>query len=255
MAPQQITTVELPEVTEPVQDDRGWQFPDSWTDEECADWLATHAAPQTVPIPDPDVPSDEAQQEVDAALRERDALIQKLKTDGMVAAAFAVPPSLIDITTADNYDPRDFLLVHVDVWANMVEATHEETRLTQEVRELSKRLRATLRGMRKVNRHWGEDKRELKRLREFNKQQLKSNSELFRTLEDRHLEELKRQHVFAQRIARRLRKARGGRDKRERQLLQERQAYQGLALVVAQQDDYIRQLENQLSGNFPGTQL
>lgn len=259
MAPQQTETVELPDIIEPVQETDGWMFPKNWSDEDKRDWLITHptaeavvAAPEaldkmppeveTVTIADGPEPDDEPEE-----VSERE-VISALKADGYYAAAIAVPPDQQDTVNSDNYDPRQFFLVHVEVWNEFVSAVHREAELGLENKELRKRVRALTRGMRKVNRHWSATKRALKS--SVKSRQMAANLYVASTQDERelHEEELKRKDIFATRLARRLRKARAGRDKRERQLNQANLTVSAQDQIINKQDEYIAHLENLLNG-------
>lgn len=262
MAPQQTETVELPD-TQPTRTDvGGWQFPDHWTDEEINDWLVTHPSGldtvgvETITIADP--PAEDSQvdggENGDASnmdepeeVSERE-VISALKADGYYAAAIAVPPDQQDTVNSDNYDPRQFFLVHAEVWNEFVSAVHREAELGLENKELRKRVNALTRGMRKVNKHWSATKRELKAFKTRHKQLIASWQAHDRDQYDRHEEELKRKDIFATRLARRLRKARAGRDKRERQLNLSYETIRSQERIIEKQDEYISHLEKLIGG-------
>lgn len=258
MAPQKVETVEQPEMT-----DSGWEFPKHWTDDEINDWLVTHPiGVETIAIaddggvngdgdePGPDDDRDEYEKAYDQQEASEAEVISALKADGMLYAAMAVPMELRDTVNSENYDPREFFLVHADVWNEMVSATVAEAELGLENKELRKRVNALTRGMRKVNKHWSVTKRELKVLKSRYKQTVESWQAYARDEDDRHRDELKRKDIFATRLARRLRKARAGRDKRERQLQQANMAIAAQDQIMARQDEYISHLEKLL-----GTQI
>lgn len=275
MAPQ-TETVELPDITEhvtltpdPVMYDGGWVFPEGWTDEEINDWLITHpeGRPEVETINvDPDLPGgengnaaedlDEYEQKFDQQLDDEeterqaaiDAEIAMMKADGTYAAAIALPMGLQDTVTADNYDPRQFILVHTDVFNDMVGATHAEAELGLENKELRKRVNALTRGMRKINKHWSATKRELKEAVRQNTRWAKNAADAMEDLENLWEADRKRATIFATRLARRLRKARAGRDKRERQLQQANLVIRDQGHVLDAQNHYIDHLENLLNG-------
>lgn len=270
MAPQTETVVELPErVDVPSRSELApgeWTFPSHWTDEEINDWLITHPttppAVETLNV-DPEISQhfDDCDPECDGdrraelgtendggesgdagnpSITEEDE-IAFLKAHGTYAAAMAVPLDLQDEINTSNYDPRQFFLVHLDVWNEMVDATVEEAELSAENKELRKRVNALTRGMRKVNKHWSATKRLLK----LEERQHVQDVEYFNDLLQ---EQTKKQTVFVTRLARRLRKARAGRDKRERQLNQANQVIKGQGLIIQRQDEYIGHLERLLNG-------
>lgn len=254
MAPQNTETVELPDIIEPVQENDGWMFPKNWTDEDKRDWLVTHPT-GVESIPDPDVPHDDGT--VDSGpdaetseLASEEDVINALKADGMHYAAMALPMELKDTVNSENYDPREFFLVHSEVWNEMVSATVAEAELGLENKELRKRVNALTRGMRKVNKHWSATKRELKRALQgrdaAHADYVKSYKDMYDTYEERE----KRQNIFATRLARRLRKARAGRDKRERQLQQANMTIAAQDQIMARQDEYISHLERLLGGKL-----
>ena len=274
MAPQQTTTVDLPDTIEPVEtksETGGWVFPSNWSEEDKRDWLVTH--PTTPPEVetlnvDPELdnggenegPSeppvsqhyDDCAEECDGDRRETEwteaQVISALKADGTYAAAIAVPPELAESVNSDNYDPRQFFLVHQEVWNEMVSAVQSEAELGLENKELRKRVNALTRGMRKVNKHWSATKRELKHLEQRHRDATREHMEKRVKIYGAWAEDLKKKDIFATRLARRLRKARAGRDKRERQLNQANQAIQHANVIVDRQDDYIMHLENLVSG-------
>lgn len=273
MAPQQTTTVELPEVIDVVLTNGKWEFPPSWSDEDKRDWLVTHP---TTSDPDRDEYEQTYDQQVAAQteeilntpLDEINPIMEEvngdefgpaeLKAEGTYAAGLALPPHLRDEVNGDNYDPREFLLVHFDVWGSLMESVDNEAELTQlaqeksdENRELRKRVNALTRGMRKVNKHWSTTKRELKQLERENEAAHKEYRDLAQAVSVRNQEDRTRQNIFAIRLARRLRKARAGRDKRERQLLNLNKVVKGQDLIIDKQDEYIKHLENLLSPQFP----
>lgn len=274
MAPQ-VETVELPDIIDPVQETNGgWMVPRNWSDEDIRDWLATHpeVRPQAGTITNVDshdlsrqeFDEDEAAEAADAPNYEAEDAehdrmnaiadeqeVAALKADGMHAIAIAIPPHLKDQVTVENYDPREFFLVHTEVWNEMVQATYAEAELGLENKELRKRVNALTRGMRKVNKHWSATKNQLKRLTRTHEDYCTAAYNVQLARESTHEEELKRERILTTRVARRLRKARAGRDKRERQLLQSQQEIQALGSIVNKQDDYIGHLERLLNGNFP----
>ncbi len=270
------TEVNLPE---PTRTDVGdWQFPEGWSDEDIRDWLATHpeGRPQveTITIVDhPDLPPPDAGDYDSVGLDDTEAILstpldeledrrvseeddtwtdedeaRALKADGVYAAAFALPMELQDSVTSENYDPRQFFLVHLDVWNSMIDATVQEAQLGLENKELRKRVNALTRGMRKVNKHWSATKRDLKWARRANDDVHKAYRDLATIAGDSHREELKKQSIFTTRLARRLRKARAGRDKRERQLNQANAALVQQERIIESQHDYIKHLETLLNG-------
>lgn len=270
MAPQ-TETVELPDIIEPVQETDGWMFPKSWSDEDKRDWLVTHPlGVETVTIADPPPAKhyDDCAPECEGDLTEddRDEYEQKfdeqpptlndtpamgpeeLKANGTYAVAIAVPPDMRDTVNADNYDPRQFILVHEDVFMNFVEATHSEAELGLENKELRKRVNALTRGMRKVNKHWSATKRELKEAVRQNTRWAKNAADAMEDLENLAEADRKRATIFATRLARRLRKARAGRDKRERQLTQAQANLAQQDQVIESQHRYIEYLESLLNG-------
>lgn len=270
MAPQ-TETVELPDIIEPVQETDGWMFPKSWSDEDKRDWLVTHPlGVETVTIADPPPAKhyDDCAPECEGDLTEddRDEYEKKfdeqpptlndtpamgpeeLKANGTYAAAIAVPPDMRDTVNADNYDPRQFILVHEDVFMNFVEATHSEAELGLENKELRKRVNALTRGMRKVNKHWSATKRELKEAVRQNTRWAKNAADVMEDLENLAEADRKRATIFATRLARRLRKARAGRDKRERQLNQANATIATQDHIIESQASYIDHLEALING-------
>lgn len=176
--------------------------------------------------------------------------IRTLKASGTYAAAIAIPPDLKDQINAENYDPREFILVHEDVFSELVAATHSEAELAEENRSLRKRLNATLRGLRKVQKHWSTTKNELKRVRQAREQDVKNHFQCENELLQGHMKEERRQNIFATRLARRLRKARAGRDKRERQLTQAQATLRVQDRQIEEQYEYINHLERLINGQF-----
>lgn len=263
MAPQ-TETVTLPE---PTRTDVGdWQFPDGWSNEDIRDWLATHpeGRPQveTVIIADPPT-AEELRQADESAIRDDDVTEdllntpldeipemgpEELKANGTYAAAIAVPMDLQDTVTSDNYDPRQFILVHTDVFDDLVGATHAEAELGLENKELRKRVNALTRGMRKVNKHWSATKRENKRLLQRAKERADWQEKIQQDTEALWEQDRKRATIFATRLARRLRKARAGRDKRERQLQQANLVIRDQGHVLDAQNHYIDHLEALING-------
>lgn len=282
MAPQKTTTVELPHdepfrsMVDPTVGD--WVFPSHWTDDNIRDWLVTHPEAQspveTITIadgPEPDRTNDRDDYEdamdrpsshgetcdaecggdpnavPDTELASEREVIEALKADGTYAAGIVLPPGLADTVNSDNYDPRDFLLIHSDAWNELVKATYAEAELGLENKELRKRINALTRGMRKVNKHWSATKNTLKHTMKRNAEALRwwSEHELRQT--EQHAEELKRERILTTRVARRLRKARAGRDKRERQLQQANDVIKGQADIIKAQDTYIAELERHLT--------
>lgn len=271
MAPQ-TETVELPDIIEPVQENDGWMFPKHWSDQDIADWLVTHPSdrtpPQVVTIkgdlgegPPATVceevngdlleDRDEYEKTYDQQLAEENAAVASgLKANGVYAAAFALPMDLQDKVTSENYNPEEFFLVHMQVWNELVDATHAEAELGIENKELRKQLNAQKRGMRKVNRHWSETKRQLRRLANEWQQDRKGWTDGMNAVWNQHTEDLKKRDIFATRLARRLRKARAGRDKRERQLAQAHASMKTQDLIIAKQAEYIERLEAIVNGQF-----
>jgi len=257
------TEVSLPEPK--LDDTGGWEFPDGWSEDDIRDWLTTHpeGRPQQLTLDiDPGLPPTEGdggesgdlqadRDEYEKTYDQQQAeVVAKLKADGMVAAAYAVPPEQKDVITPENYDPREFLLVHYTVWDDVTSSMVEEERLTAENKELRKRVNALTRGIKKIQKHWSATKAELKKSVKLRAEDNKWWSEHDIAQCQRHEVEKKRQHIFATRLARRLRKARAGRDKRERQLNQANQQIKGQARLLEIQDGYIHQLE----GFFPPQQ-
>lgn len=262
MAPQ-VETVELPDIIEPVQETDGWMFPKSWTDEDKRDWLVTHPiGVETVTIADEpakhyddcspecdgDLTADQNRDEYEKKYDEQEAteaeVISALKADGTYAAAIAVPPELADVVNSENYDPREFFLVHSSVWNEMVSAVHSEAELGLENKELRKRVNALTRGMRKVNKHWSATKRELKYALRQREVDSKTMSDVISDMEDLWEADRKRATIFTTRLARRLRKARAGRDKRERQLNSATAQIRNMAEFIEIQQKYIQDLEH-----------
>jgi hypothetical protein len=249
MAPQ-TETIELPEEiittnSEPLLYDGGWKFPEGWSDDDIRDWLATHSdgRPQQLTLDiDPGLPPTEDEPVPD------DDEVAATMAEGYVAAAFAVPPDLKDKITAENYDPRDFILVHHIVFEDLVAATHAEAELTEENKALRKRVNALTRGMRKVNKHWSATKRELKYALRQREVDANTTANVISDMENLWEADRKRADIFATRLAKRLRKARAGRDKRERQLTQANQVIEGQSSIIKAQDRYIRDLEQRLNG-------
>lgn len=243
------------DIIEPVQENDGWMFPLSWSEEDKRDWLVTHPSPQVETINiDPELDGAESgdmqadRGEYDEQEASEAEVISALKADGVYAAAIAVPTALADVVNSENYDPRQFFLVHSEVWNDMVETIASEAELGLENKELRKRVNALTRGMRKVNKHWSKTKNELKYMKDAYNKQSSSWQKYVADLEDLAAGDRKRADIFATRLARRLRKARAGRDKRERQLHQANQAYKALSVIVDRQDEYIQHLENLLTG-------
>jgi len=129
-----------------------------------------------------------------------------------IAAGIVVPPELAHISTTGDYNPAEFVLMHFDVWNTLLNDLADSD-------EVKKAYRAHMRGMRKVNRHWYNTKRELQRE--------------------------KLQHT---RTARKLRKARAGRDRwlRRVELLERTVATQDAMLDG--QTRYIMALEQRING-------
>jgi hypothetical protein len=262
MAPQ-VETVELPDIVEPVQETNGWMFPRHWSDEDVRDWLATHPTgdqvpPQVVTIPNSDVPAPEKhyedcapecdgdRTETDDELASEQDVANALKADGIYAAAFALPMDLQEKITSENYNPEEFFLVHMRVWNELVDATHGEAELGLENKDLRKQLNAQKRGMRKVNKHWSKTKAELKQLHRENEAAHNGYRSLAARVAEQRAQERKEATIFATRLARRLRKARAGRDKRERQVTLLQQQMQQLDYVIGKQAEYIEHLESLL---------
>src|SRR5688500_5278282 len=170
------TEVSLPEPK--LDDTGGWEFPDGWSEDDIRDWLTTHpeGRPQQLTLDiDPGLPPTEGdggesgdlqadRDEYEKTYDQQQAeVVAKLKADGMVAAAYAVPPEQKDVITPENYDPREFLLVHYTVWDDVTSSMVEEERLTAENKELRKRVNALTRGIKKIQKHWSATKAELKK--------------------------------------------------------------------------------------------
>lgn len=266
MAPQTETVVELPKVNdEPVRsgaDPSGWVFPAHFSQDDIRDWLLTHpqgdsTPPQVTSLPDPDVPSEQhdddrdeyekAYDEVNKLKEENAAVAEGLKANGIVAAAFALPPRLKDEVTSENYNPEEFFLVHQEVWNDLVDATVAEAQLGLENKDLRKQLNAQKRGMRKVNKHWSATKNQLKYALRQRETDAKTVSNVIQDMENLWEADRKRADVFATRLARRLRKARAGRDKRERQVQQLQNQMAQQDYVIQRQHEYIEHLESLLS--------
>jgi hypothetical protein len=245
----QTETVELPDIVEPVQENDGWMFPRHWSDECKRDWLVTHPTTQVETINvDPETPSEDDRDEYEKTYDQQQAdVAAEMKAGGTFATAMALPPELRDVVTEENYDPRDFILVHHQVWTNFLEAVQSEKDLTEENRQLRKRVNALTRGMRKVNKHWSATKRELKQVYRDWAQSSDNHNKAVEDMESLWQDDRKRAVIFATRLARRLRKARAGRDKRERQMAQLQQNLKHQDIIVASQNAYIEHLENLIS--------
>lgn len=183
--------------------------------------------------PDPTAPNYEADVPAD------------LKAEGKYAFGIVAPQDREDIRY-DNYDPREFILVHHQVWTDVTATADEATDLAAGALQLAKELRAQKRGMRKVNKHWSATTRELKVLGTSYNRLAKSWQDYTREEQDRHEVELKKKDIFATRLARRLRKARAGRDKRERQLNQANMTLDAANQQIAAMERYIKHLERKV---------
>jgi hypothetical protein len=245
---------------------------DTQTDTQNVDQLP----PLVVSLPDPDVPKDHPEEcdefcggaDVEAdggetgtagdptadllhadlnALHDDAAAPQadvpaELKSQGNYAFALVAPEGRDDIKYT-NYDPREFILVHQEVWNDVTTTADEATSMAKACIQLDKELRAQKRGMRKVNKHWSATKRELRQARKEYENLVKNNADLLSDMEGLWADDRKRGMVFANRLARRLRKARAGRDKRERQVNQVNALLTQANAHIASQDAYIKHLE------------
>jgi len=172
----------------------------------------------------------------------------ELKAEGKYAFGIVAPEGRDDIKY-ETYDPREFILVHHEVWTDVTATADEATGLAQGALQLARELRAQKRGMRKVNKHWSETKRTLRRTENLRREDNKwwANHDLAQC--QRHAEEIKKKDIFATRLARRLRKARAGRDKRERQLQQADNLLDQANAQIANMERYIKHLEFLAFGN------
>lgn len=183
--------------------------------------------------PDPTAPNYEADVPAD------------LKAEGKYAFGIVAPQDREDIRY-DNYDPREFILVHHQVWTDVTATADEATDLAAGALQLAKELRAQKRGMRKVNKHWSETKRQLRKVEKLRHEDNQWWAKYDLAQVERHAEETKREKIFATRLARRLRKARAGRDKRERQLNQANMTLDAANQQIAAMERYIKHLERRV---------
>lgn len=207
--------------------DGGWDFPEGWSDEDKRDWLVTHPE-----IKDGD-PQANGQIALDLDIEDKHGgsggnVQTELdpneygQTDDdkkPVALGIVVPPGKEDEISSDNYSPQEFLLVHLDVWQEFLNGLCDGDDAVKALEGLQKLHRAHMRGMKKVNQHWHGTKRELYRER-----------------------------LLHTRTARKLRKARAGRDRWQRRVAQLENALKQERLVTAGQELYIKALSGRMHG-------
>lgn len=224
MSGRKATTVTLPDPTK-VGPGK-WEFPEGWTEEAIRDWLDTHPEAQNgkaTAYINADLLSDEAKEKLananDADEKNRHAVEEAVdadapnyhadadEEDAQQVSSIAVGvllPEGHEGFSVDTYDPREYFLIHHEVLQELMEA---EAELGMTERD----LRAHMRGMRKIQKHLSESKREWRR-----------------------------EHLQHTRTARKLRRARAGRDRRDRQVEALSQLVNKMSEKLRLQEDFIR---------------